>query len=606
MRYLCTAAFLVLVPLAAQQPTYRAVRQASADPQLSPLAGGFLCDIPGLQSDFVISGGGQFVELPNGTARLTGRMFSESNLYSAFLIDIQFSGKLVPNQPGYPPAGAPNAQLLASAYTPTGTIDTSQFTYFTTATGKLTGVRNLDGAVLSLANSGPVQLGAGANNRNGSDGLQARFAVTVTQQPPFFTITPSALSTLVLDFRPPQGEPTTHPQVDTSRSNLAFGRSMVMPGVADDYVFVPAGQFTEQSNGTATLTGTLARPNQLDDQWVVSLQLSNRVDAGQANHPPAGSPVLQMLPSAYLANGGSMDPSHWHYYTTVAGTLTGAGSNAGGSISLAQSVATQVGGAANQTNTYFGFFGAFAGTVVSQPTGHTIALTGNIELIGLTAVFPVLPFPTLDVPVTMPVLDTLTDQGFLLSGDNLAWLEYMSLNWDLSGSGTAAGRWNSGYFRVLDNQHVEFHPRPGQAPGVYNCFGFNPAIGTNTIQVQLIAPPGPRLYAEPSVASFYTAHVKMHTGPVIGLGVSIITLSSTLTPSFAPGIVSLGIGNQFADLIVDPAIYLNDPVTGIAEANYGPISPVLMGMTFWFQGVLLDSGAFVTPFASTNVWRLDF
>jgi hypothetical protein len=289
----------------------------------------------------------------------------------------------------------------------------------------------------------------------------------------------------------------------------------------------------------------------------------------------------------------------------VTGTLTGDGINAGGSLTLLQSVATQVGGAANQTNTYFGFYGAFAPTLVTQPTGRTLTLAGDIEIFGLTAVFPVLPFPTLDVPPTMPVLDTLTDQGFVLSGDNLAWLEYMSLNWDLSGVG-GAERWNQGYYRVLDNQHVEFHPRPGQAPGIYNCFGINPAINTNTIQVQLVEPTTPKLFAEPMVATNYDAHVKMHCGPVLGLGVSIITLSQTATPSVLPGVVSLAIGNQFADLAIDPAIYLNDPLTHVAAISYGPISPALAGLSFWFQGVVLDSGAFVAPFATTNAWRIDF
>ena len=606
MRHLLTAALFALAPLAAQQPSYRAVNEANTDTQLSALPGGFLMNIPGLSNDFVISGGGQLVELPDGTARLTGRMFSQSNLYLAFLIDIQLSGKLEPNQAGYPPAGSPDAQLLTSAYLPTGAIDTNQFVYYTAATGKLTGVRNLDGAVLGLANSGAVQLGAGANNHNGHDGLQAQFAVTVLQQPPFFTITPSALSTLSLEFHAPQFEHATHPQVDPSRSNLVSGRAMVIPGVADDYVFVPAGQFTELANGTAIVTGTLARPSLLEDSWTVALQLSGRIDAGQANHPPVGSPVLQMLPSAYLANGGTMDPSCWHYYASVTGTLTGNGLNAGGSISLTQSVATQVGGGANQTNTYFGFYGAFVPTVVTQPTGHTVAITGDIELIGLTAVFPVLPFPTLDVPPTMPMLDNLTDQGFVLSGDNLAWLEYMSLNFDLSGSGTAASRWNIGYFKVIDNQHVEFHPRPGQAPGIYNCFGFNPAINTNTIQVQLVAPTAPKLFAEPFVPSFFTTHVKMHCGPVVGPGCSIITLSTSPLPSDSPGIVTLGIGNSFSELLIDSNLYINDFVTGVAEVGYGPINPALSGLSFYFQGVVLDAGALVAPFATTNVWRVDF
>ena len=558
-----------------------------------------MLSVPGVFTDFTRAGGGQFVQLPNGTARLTGRVFSDSSIYSAFLVDITFTGATTT-----PPSGAPDLQLLTTAYSPTGAVDPANFLYYTGATGTLTGVRNLDGAILSLASASFAQVGAGANNRNTNDGLLVHLTATVVQQPFVGTITPTGTVDLAFDFHPATIEDATHPQPDPLRTNLAAGRAMVLPGVADDYVFVPAADFTEFPDGHAELTGTLARLSQLDDAWDVSLLLQGRVTPGEANHPPVGSPVLQMLPSAYAANGGTLDPAHWHYYTTVTGTLAGSGLNAGGSITLAAAAATQVGGGANQTNTYFGFYGAFTPTLVSQPTGRTLTLAGNAELFGLTAVFPVLPFPTLVTPPTMPSLSTLTDQGFVLQGDNLAWIELMACNWDLAGHGDAS-RWHNGYFKVVDNQHVEYHPRPGQAAGVYNVFGYNPAIPTNTIQVQLVAPTAPKLYAEPTVASFFTLHGMLHSGTA-NPAVSLVALSSTFAPSFAPGIVSLDIGNAFADLVVDPNVYAHDPGTGIAVADYGPISPALSGLTMWFQGVTIDLATGSFPLPATNAWRVDF
>ncbi|MFY9343441.1 MAG: hypothetical protein WAT39_13175, partial [Planctomycetota bacterium] len=348
-----------------------------------------------------------------------------------------------------------------------------------------------------------------------------------------------------------------------------------------------------------------ARLAQLDDAWTVALSLNGRVTPGEAAHPPAGSPVLQMLPSAYPAGGGVVDPAHWHYYTTVTGTLTGDGLNAGGAIALANASAVQVGGGANQTNTYFGFYGALVPTLTSQPTARTLTLTGNAELFGLTAVFPVLPFPTLTVPATMPTLPTLTDQGLVLLGDNLAWVELFGANWDLHGVGSAT-RWHDGYFRVLDNQHVEFHPRPGKAPGVYNVFGFNPAIGTNTIQVQLTAPTTPQFFSEPTVASLCTLHGMVHSGAVVGPAISLVALSGTLAPSIAPGLASLAIGAGFTDFVLDPNLYAHDPATGIATANYGPIDPALAGVHFWFQAVVLDLGTGLLPLPASNAWRVDF
>lgn len=599
------AAALLLPTLTAQQPAFRAVRQAALDPAIATLAGGTMLSLPGLFTDFVHAGGSQFVELPDGTARLTGRIFSDSSIYSAFLVDLTFTGRLDPGGLGYPPVGAPDQELLATAYVPTGSIDPGAFAYYTAASGTLTGVRNLDGAILALTATTFTQLGTGANNRNGNAGLQATFAVAVVQQPPGQALVPTGPAQLTLDFLPPTAEHATHPQPDPALTTLTAGRALALPGVATDYVFVPAADFTEFGDGHAELLGTLARLTQLDDSWTISLNLQNRITPGTPTHPPVGSPVLQMLPTAYVGGGGVLNPSHWHYYTAVSGTLVGTGINAGGIISLVSNHATQVGGGANQTNTYFGFYGDFAPTLVSQPTGRTLALSGNVELFGLTAVFPVLPFPSLTVPASMPTLPTLTDQGLVLQGDNLAWLELMACNWDLSPPGTAS-RWYTGYFRLLDNKHVEFHPRPGQAPGVYSVLGYNPAIPTNTIQVQLAAPTSPQFCAEPAVASFATMHGMVHSGLNGGPALSLVTMSATLAPSVAPGIAALAIGAGFSDLLIDPTVYSHDPATGIAAVNYGPLDPSLAGLQLWFQGVVIDlvTGSF--PLPATNAWHVSF
>ncbi len=600
------ACFLAAVatPGLAQQPVYHAVRQPTADPSAATLPGGILLSIPGVFPDFVIAGGGQFVELPGGTARLTGRIFSDSSIYSAFLVDVVFSGRIAPGSPSYPPAGAPDLQLQSSAYLPTGTVNPAQFVYYTAATGTLTGVRNLDGAVLGISlGSQPMQYGAGANNRNGDLGLAASFQCSVLHQPQFGTIGPCSTAALALDLPAHRTDDTTHPQVDTTRSNLAFGRAMVLPGVADDYVFVPAGDFTEYEDGHAELTGTLARPSQLDDAWDVTLNLSSRIDPGQVGHPPVGSPVLQMLPSAYLANGGTMDPNHWHYYRVATGTLLGRGLNAGGNLGLTNSTAVQFGGAANQTNSYYGFYGAFVPSLVAQPTGRSLALLGNAELFGLTAVFPVLPFPTLNAPAQPYTLDSLTDQGLMLVGDNLAWAELVGVDWDLIG-GHSASQWFGGWFRVIDNQHLEFHPRPGAVPGTYTLSIFNPAVRSNQQPLQLMAPTSPKLYSEANVGPWSVQHLMVHSGPVTGLAMSAIALSSSLVPTIYPGLVNLGIGNNHQELLVFPGTYTHDPATGIARADL--LVPAGFATLLHFQAVTLDLGNLVMPLPSTNVWSVHY
>lgn len=595
---------VLLVALPAQTPLYRSVKNADNDPAVATLDGGFF-SIPGSITDFVRAGGGQWVELPNGTARLTCRIFSLFNLYGAFLVDLTFSGRIAPGDAGYPPAGGPNLQLLPSAYAPTGGVDPGTFVYYTSASGTMRGVRNYSGALLTLASTGPVQIGVGANNRNDHLGLEGMFQVTVVSHAPSTTFTPTGPATLCLDFVAPYGERTTHPQADPAVTALPDGRAFVLPGVATDYVFVPAADFTEYHDGTAVLDGTLARADDLDDAWHVLLTLGGRVDPGQANWPPAGSPVLQLLPTAYAANGGPIDPDHWHYYTTATGTLTGMRANDGGQIALAASGATQVGGGTNQTNTYFGCYGRYTASLVAQPLGHSIALAGDAELFALTAVFPVLPFPSLAAPPTTPTLPTVTDQGVVLAGDNLAWVEQVGIDFDVHGLGDPS-RFASGWLRVLDDHHVEVHPRPGQVPGLRNVRVLNPAFQSNPVQIQLTAPTAPVLYAEPLVGVWGAVHVRMHSGPVVGPALSLIVLSQTLAPSVLPGLASLAIGNNFTDIVLDPTIYANDPATGVAEVDYAPITPSLLGSYEWFQGLVLDLGAGTLPLPATNAWRVDF
>ncbi|MCK5943387.1 MAG: hypothetical protein KAI24_15505, partial [Planctomycetes bacterium] len=292
---------------------YRATDDAPVNGAMSGANATFL-SVPGLATDFVRAGGGQFVELPLGSARYTCRVFSQSNLYVALLLDLHLTGRIIPVDPGYPPANAPTLGLYSNQYAPQGFIDPATFVYYTGATGTLTGVRNLSGARISLTANAPVQIGSGANNHNEKFGLFGSFTGTVLQNPNFSTITLTGDPTLSLEFVADYDEPATHPQVyDQSLTTLTDGRAMSIPGLHDDYVFVPAADFHEHGTGQATLSGTLARLSNLDDSWHIALTLDGRVDPGQAGHPPAGSPVLQLLPSAYLAGGGTLDPASWHY-----------------------------------------------------------------------------------------------------------------------------------------------------------------------------------------------------------------------------------------------------------------------------------------------------
>ncbi|MGE3172865.1 MAG: hypothetical protein AB7O97_09565 [Planctomycetota bacterium] len=610
--YITLLATALLVGAAhAQLPSYRTASDPSRDAALGGLPGGVMLSMPGISTDMVLSGGGQFVELPDGTARVTARVRSLSRIYAGLLIDIAFSGRVDPGDAGWPPPGAPDLQLAGSAYAPIGPVDAASFHFYTQASGVLHGVRELDGAhvTLQLQPGTAAQVGAGANNRNGLLGVSARFDVTVLANPfppttPFgATGTGEFACTLVAN----RSLSTTHCMIDTGRSPLPSDRAMVLPGLPGEYLFVPAASMVEYTDGHAELRGTLARIDQLNDKWDLVLNLTDRRDPGEVDCPPTGAPDLGLYPAQYAAQGGPIDPTHWHYYAAATGTLTGRGDNDGGLITLVQSAPLQVGGGANQANTYFGAFGRFATSLVSQPASRVVALNGaDATLHVLTGNFPVLPLPYLVVPPSTPQLDAVTDQGFVIEGDHLAWLTAVGVGPDYLTSKSET-QWYRGYFKILDNQHIEVHPAPGHAPGTYSLRGFNPAINTNAVTVQLNAPASPTLRIEPTLRVGSTQHVFVHdgggtTGPVL----SVLCVSSDLVPSVQPGFVSLAIGDAFQTLVVFDQTFAHDPASGAATLSFGPVPASVVGMTSHYQAVVLDLGGGAFPLPVTNTWTVTY
>ncbi len=114
--------------------------------------------------------------------------------------------------------------------------------------------------------------------------------------------------------------------------------------------------FEELGDGTARLRGTLVDEDDSDDRWLVDVHFFDRVDAGDP--PPEGSPKKELHPSAYVENGGPVDPRTWHYYVRTEGTITGLGDNDGCTIQISRDgPAFQVGVGANGKNVRYGASG---------------------------------------------------------------------------------------------------------------------------------------------------------------------------------------------------------------------------------------------------------
>ena len=589
----------------AQSP-YATAKEPTSNNSLTTLPGNVMFEMPGLFKDFIILGGGQFVQRNNGTAHLTGRVASAGSLYSAFLIDIEFTGKVTPGNPGHPPAGGPQLLMNQNAYAPQGPINPSSFAFYTSASGTLTGSSNYLGGIIDLQlTGGPAQIGIGANNHNSDLGLQASFQPTVAQHPRQHAFPALGVMTLAVDLLSDRTDKVTHPPLENSLSTLTFSRAMSIPGVADDYVFVPAGEFTEFEDGHAELHGRLARQSALDDAWDLTLTLTDRVDPGEPNHPPQNSPVLMLLSAAYTAGGGIIDPGHWHYYETVTATLTGLEINNGAVIDLQAATAFQVGGGCNQHNSFYGYYGAVTPTLLSQPLGRSLAITGDIELHGLCQTFPELPLPSLTPPPTPYTLPTLTDQGIVIQGNNLAWVELVGIGQTMVSRGDKSD-WFRGWFETVDDNHLIVHPRPGMPASTYDMSAFTPSWRSNVQYLDLLAPTTPTLMSERSADTNAVLHFLIHQGSLTGPALSAVAMSDSLLPTLFPGLLDLDIGNQNLELLIIPGTFLHQSQTGIARYDFGPVPPWYTGFLTHFQAVTFDITNVALPLPTSNVWTVTF
>nr|MCH9647210.1 carboxypeptidase regulatory-like domain-containing protein [Deltaproteobacteria bacterium] len=159
------------------------------------------------------------------------------------------------------------------------------------------------------------------------------------------------------------------------------GHALWLPGISQELIFDGGGgTFVQNSDGTASLTGTLSDEADSSKQFLVSVQFT-----GLTFITPPGSPKKELDPNAYSENGGPVDTDSWVYYTGFTGSLIGAGSWAGAEVTFSLTgSAFQLGVGANGKNVNFGGSGWFDWSVTSQPSGGGFPSTGrgdiNIDL----------------------------------------------------------------------------------------------------------------------------------------------------------------------------------------------------------------------------------
>ncbi len=117
----------------------------------------------------------EFVENSNGTAILTGQIFSQANASWSFNYTVVFRGRTYS-----PPAGSPKESTQCI-----GDLNNSDWYYYTDFEGTLVGTNAFAGAVVGLTPTGTsFQVGTGANLNSASEfGASGWFNIVVKKQP---------------------------------------------------------------------------------------------------------------------------------------------------------------------------------------------------------------------------------------------------------------------------------------------------------------------------------------------------------------------------------------------------------------------------------------
>ncbi|MCO4772202.1 MAG: putative metal-binding motif-containing protein, partial [Deltaproteobacteria bacterium] len=376
-----------------------AATSALADPALFGGSGDHSLWFPGV-GDFVFNPPGQFVENEAaGTATLTGTLEKSNDPTKTFEVNVTFSGRTTNAM-----SGSPKLELLSSAYVSGGgNIDPSTWYYYDSFSGTLTGTGAYTGASVTLNETGPnFQVGEGASGKNGNYGGSGWLTVTMNSQPNSGSpLSPNGNGDFNLDLGTScyiqdvcdgidndgdgvideDGGSAQGAFADLTVYNHApsgsLDRALWLSGLGD-FVFNPTGVFAENEfAGTATITGDLEEQGNAGCGFEMTMNLT-----GQTSVAGAGSPFLELIPAAYVAGGGTIDPSTWEYYDDFTATLVGTGCYAGAIIELTEDGPNlQIGEGANGRNASFGASSWVTVNVASQPnSGPPLSPNGNGDL----------------------------------------------------------------------------------------------------------------------------------------------------------------------------------------------------------------------------------
>ena len=195
-------------------------------------------------------------------------------------------------------------------------------------------------------------------------------------------------------------------------------------------------------------------------------------------------------------------------------------------------------------------------------------------------------------------LANVTSSWFTVTGKRMDTVTQVDFG-NIPITSTSPSTWADGWFDVISPTELRVYPPQGRTPATYALRLVNGAGNSNTENVSLTFGTAFRLVAPTTVGNQPWAIV-VGRGTLSGLSLQssfvILCLSSSNQPSSAPGVVDLGLGNQFTDLFTTGAV----PFNLFTSAVRFDLPPMPTG-TMYFEAVGLDFAApSLFPLSTTN------
>ena len=171
------------------------------------------------------------------------------------------------------------------------------------------------------------------------------------------------------------------PPLDAANTPIASPFAADLGPLGADWVLACGGWIEERPDGTAKLVGVLRRRSEPKHRFAIDLVWNGRIAPGDPARPSESELDLGLLPHAYVANGGAVDPSTWTLYGDVSGRLVGLDVLGGAVVEIEESPAAyaQIGAGASNHGLDVGGSARIAVALVSQPNdgGLLPALPGS-------------------------------------------------------------------------------------------------------------------------------------------------------------------------------------------------------------------------------------